>query len=91
MVDKIKVGETLVLVAHPAYRKVACQTLTNHPDNTCKECDGSGFKNQAAIFHAFIPTRIEYIVKGTETDEKLERLEKRGVTLIKLVRTNEKE
>ena len=42
---------------------------------------------KAGIFSCFLPQRIEYIVKDDDTEEKLERLEKRGVTLIKLVRT----
>jgi len=44
-----------------------------------------------AIFYAFMPTAIEYIVKGTESTEELERLEKRGVTLIKLVKLEYKQ
>lgn len=35
-----------------------------------------------AIFHVFTPSRIEYVVKGDETAEKLEKLEKRGITLV---------
>jgi len=35
-----------------------------------------------AIFSAFLPTAIEYIVKGTETDEELDKLEARGLTLV---------
>lgn len=35
-----------------------------------------------AIFHAYRPSAVEYVVKGTETEPELERLEKRGITLI---------
>lgn len=92
-----KVGETLVLVAHPAYRKgVRCNCVRedngagkfSEPDSDCRECNGNGVYDVAAIFHAFTPTRIEYIVIGTETEEELERLEKRGITLVRLVRTD---
>jgi hypothetical protein len=37
------------------------------------------------IFHAFMPSRVEYIVKGDETEEELARKEKMGITLVKLV------
>jgi len=38
------------------------------------------------IFYAFCPQRIEYIVTGLETDEQLEAMEKRGITLINVIR-----
>lgn len=38
------------------------------------------------IFRAFKPTRVEYIVKGDETEEELNNKEKRGITLVKVVR-----
>ena len=38
------------------------------------------------IFHAFKPTSIEYVVKGTETDDELDKLEKRGFWLIKVIK-----
>lgn len=41
------------------------------------------------IFHAFKPTAIEYIVKGTESDDELDKLEKRGFTLIDVKRDGE--
>lgn len=42
-----------------------------------------------AIFSAFIPERIEYVVKGTETEEELLALEKRGLTLVRVNRAFE--
>jgi len=36
------------------------------------------------IFTAFVPQAIEYIIKGTETDEDLEAIEKRGITLVRI-------
>ena len=39
-----------------------------------------------AIFTVFKPDRIEYVVKGTETEEKLDLLEKRGFTLVHVIR-----
>jgi len=35
-----------------------------------------------AIFHSFTPTRIEYVVKGDEDAETLEKMEKKGFTLV---------
>jgi hypothetical protein len=37
-----------------------------------------------AVFMVFRPTAIEYVVTGTETDEQLEKLAKRGLTLVKV-------
>jgi hypothetical protein len=36
------------------------------------------------IFMAFVPTRIEYVVKGNESDEQLKKLLDKGYTLIKV-------
>ena len=41
------------------------------------------------IVTAFKPTAIEYIVKGDETDEELEALEKRGIEPVKVVRAEQ--
>ena len=38
------------------------------------------------VITLFRPTAIEYVVKGDETDEELEALEKRGITPVKVVR-----
>ena len=34
------------------------------------------------IFSAFLPHSIEYVVKGTETDDQIEAMEKRGITCV---------
>lgn len=54
----------------------------------CKKCEGTGEVKGPAIFGCFHPTRIEYIVKADDDEEKLAGLEKRGITLVKLVRTD---
>ncbi len=86
-----KVGNTLVWVAH---RKAIvepcslCGGTTVDKTKTltlCTECDGEGTVDIAAVFHAFIPSAIEYIVKGTESEAELERLEEQGCTLVKVV------
>lgn len=56
------------------------------PDAICKKCNNVTYI--PAIFHAFKPDRIEYIVKGSETEDELDELERRGLTLVKLERTD---
>lgn len=43
-------------------------------------------KKGMGIFHAFKPTAVEYVVKGTETAEEIEALEKRGITAVTIER-----
>ena len=40
------------------------------------------------IFGCFRPDRIEYVISVDDDDDKLERLEKRGLTLVDLARTD---
>lgn len=44
-----------------------------------------------AIFAAFRPTAIEYVVRGDETDEELEALRKRGITPVRVELAEEDE
>jgi hypothetical protein len=69
------VGETWVLMAHPkAVRRVDDEgETTYHP----------------GIFQAFLPTAIEYVVKGDETEEELARKVKWGITLVRIERVEE--
>lgn len=48
--------------------------------------NGTG-EGHPGIFHIFRPQRIEYVVKGTESEEELSAFEKRGITLVRLVRS----
>lgn len=86
-------GETWVFVAH---RKAIQETCSNciaglrisddgrlSKKDKCPECE-KGIISQKAIFHAFKPTAIEYVIKGDETQEELEALVKRGLTPIKV-------
>lgn len=43
-------------------------------------------KSSPGIFSAFVPTAIEYVVKETETEEELNDLEKRGISLVKVIK-----
>lgn len=36
------------------------------------------------VFHAFRPTAIEYVIRGDETDEEIDRLIKRGITPVRV-------
>ena len=54
--------------------------------SACRTCQAAGQVPRAAIFHAFRPTAVEYIVKGSESPAELDRLEKRGLTLVKVER-----
>jgi hypothetical protein len=66
-----EVGKTWVAVAHiEAF-------ASKNPDGSIKQ--------SPAIFQVFRPTHIEYVVKGDETPEELEEIEKRGVTLVKVI------
>lgn len=67
-----KVGVTTVLVAH----RKAVPT----------ELDGKTVM-KPGIFQCFTPDRIEYVVKGNETEEQLQKLIDRGITLVNVVRT----
>jgi len=60
------VGIDWVLLAH-------AKTLFNSP---------GGPELKPGIFMAFCPERIEYVVKGSETDEELQAMANRGITLV---------
>lgn len=71
-------GETWVAVAH----------IEAIPGGETWE--GKKEKGKPAIFQVFKPSVIEYIVKGTETEEELTKLEERGISLVKVVKIEEK-
>ena len=75
--QKFKIGETWVALAH----RKAISMLAEGDWNSEKE-----FK--PGIFHIFKPSRIEYVVKEEDTEEELGKLEKRGFTLVRVVRDN---
>lgn len=90
-----KVGETWVLFAHEKVFNEPCPSEdvrvvggTVHHDEDC-ECEGEGVIWKPGIFHAFMPTAIEYVITGDETEEELDRLEKRGFSLVRVIREGE--
>lgn len=95
---ELVVGETWVLLGHrecialPAVSCMECEGLgaitVQGVDKLCLACEGRGKVTpfQAGLFAAFRPTAIEYIVKGDESEEELLALEKRGLTLINVLK-----
>jgi hypothetical protein len=88
-----KIGESWIALAHikgittkcPDCTPTSCLVnviLEGKP--ACTTCKGVGELDKPAIFRLFKPQAIEYVVKGTETEEELARLEKRGFSLVKV-------
>lgn len=76
---KLKIGTTWVLLAHP-------RAIAKIVDGGEHARTGGGVEYTPGIFQAFKPTRVEYIITGDESSDELADLERRGLTLIKLVR-----
>ncbi len=72
-----EVGKTLVLVASRHVPRYGTNDALFQDLPT---------RTGPAIFAAFIPRAIDYVVKGTESQEELERLVKQGCTLVKVER-----
>lgn len=99
---ELEVGKTWVWLAHreviPGAHAEECAVYHVDANPELKEqiialggtpicsCDA---KATPGVFHAFVPTRIEYVVKGNETEGELESLAKRGLTLVKIERIGE--
>jgi len=75
-----KVGESVVLLSH-----------ANASTRYEREGDDLKAVKIPGVICAFIPKRIEYITKGTETEEQLERLVERGITPVNVVRVEAKQ
>jgi len=71
-----RLGETWVLLAH----RKGIGRLEAAEDELVET-----IKWTPAIFSIFKPTAIEYVVKGTETEEELERLSARNITAVKVI------
>lgn len=67
----LKVGETWIFLAHPKAISVIEE--------------GGDIKHGPGIFYAFKPKAIEYVIRGDETKEYIENLEKRGIQPVKII------
>jgi len=88
------VGETWVLLGHRKAITRACSEGCGDeaaPDPECPVCDGSGYEFRPGVVTAFCPTAIEYVVKGDETEEELEALEARGLSLVRVIADEEQQ
>lgn len=84
------VGETWIALAHP--KAVAGECEHGAPvDHACANCpDGrSAGEWRGGVVTFFRPTAIEYIVKGTESSDELDKLEARGFRLVRVERAGE--
>jgi hypothetical protein len=93
-----EIGETWVLLAHKRAIQQRCDHCEEYArggglwaDAECEECGGDGVLWKPGVFTLFQPSAIEYIVRGDETDEELEALEKRGIEPVEVIRANEQQ
>lgn len=93
-------GKTWIWVAHRKTIAKRCphcwedvkQALVKETKRVpCAFCEDTGTIHTPGVFHMFKPTAIEYVVKGDETDDELERMVKRGITPVKIERVEEEE
>jgi hypothetical protein len=70
-----KLGETPVMLAH---RKGTVEWITN-PDTGAPQP-----VQVPAVFSIFVPSAVEVIVSGDESDDEIEALVKRGLTPVKV-------
>jgi hypothetical protein len=86
------VGRTWVWLAHRKTIVEGCGPCFGHAgDKKCAECKGSGVVESAGVFRAFKPQAVEYVVTGEETEEELQRLAKRDITPVKVIRDQSKQ
>lgn len=79
-----KVGETWVLLAH----RKAIPKEVDIPAEEGGVLPGIQLTRtewEPGIFFVFKPTAVEYVVKGDEAEEEIERLERRGVVPVKVI------
>lgn len=81
-----EVGETWVFLAHRDIQKPCPDCNGMLP---CETCDNERIVTYPGIFYAFKPERVEYVVKEDDDEKKLERLEKRGITPVKVEITDD--
>lgn len=88
------IGETWVAVAHiraiPSTFSLSGGEVGVSPYATRKaKKEADKVLWTPGIFRLFKPTAVQYVVKGTETDEELADLEKRGITPVRVEKVEE--
>ena len=79
------VGETWVLLGHrKAIERVCPECGDDARDEECPVCSDTRKVHRPGIVTAFRPSAIEYVVKGDETDEEIETMERRGLTCVRV-------
>jgi hypothetical protein len=86
-------GKTYVLTAHREAISDTCPECHGNGGKfgkpTCDACDSTGIIKQQGIFGVFLPTAVEYVVTGKETENELTALIKRGITPVRIERNEE--
>ena len=84
-------GVTWVLLAHRKTMQEKCGECKGNGGafggKPCVACEGTGIVLTPAVFRLFQPKAIEYVTKGDEAQEELDALAKRGITPVKVVRS----
>lgn len=82
-----KVGETMVMLAHSKAKKTPCECVdpVEGADADCPVCNGAGKTATPQIFGAFLPTRIEVIVKADTPAAEVAALIEKGCTPVVVV------
>ena len=85
-----KVGKTWIALAHPKAVPGECEhgAPAGNPCANCPKGESAG-EWRGGVVTFFCPVAREYIVKGDETEEDLDKLEERGFRLVKVVRAGE--
>lgn len=87
------IGETWVLLGHRRAIERACPDCGDEAisEDECPVCGDERIVHVPGIITAFRPTAVEYVVKGDETDEEIEALERRGIEPVRVVRADAQE
>lgn len=91
------VGTTVVWLAHRQAIATSCTKAQYHVlvkdaegNARCCHCDRAATECWLpGVFSAFRPTRLEYVVRGNESEEELEAIRARGIETVAVVREGE--
>jgi len=74
---QFELGKTWIFLAHRKGKHIMVNKMIE------------AYEYEPTIFHVFLPTAIEYVVKPDDDEDKLTRLVKKGVTLVRIERLDE--